>query len=97
MKNRNARVTMMRSERRKRLLARYAMRTAIEAGKMSAAMLATVVMYDILSIVAYMERGYFAIGGEVLAAVLFGIAVYYGISYAVSRIWEAAGTKKDTI
>ena len=47
---------------------------------------AAVMMYIPMSVLAYAERGYRAIGGEIVPVVLVAIAVWHGMGWLM-RIW----------
>lgn len=67
---------------------RFSRRFSIFCGKLAVTTLFTLAMYSILALVAFRERGYEAIGGELLAALLFGALVYYSLSYIEFTIME---------
>ncbi len=47
---------------------------------------AAVMMYIPMSVLAYAERGYRAIGGEIVPVVLVAIAVWHGMGWLM-RVW----------
>lgn len=47
---------------------------------------AAVMMYIPMSALAYAERGYRAIGGEIVPGVLVAIAVWYGMGWLM-KVW----------
>lgn len=47
---------------------------------------AAVMMYIPMSALAYAERGYKAVGGEIVPVVLVAVAVWYGLGWLM-RVW----------
>lgn len=47
---------------------------------------AAVVMYIPMSVLAFAERGYKAVGGEIVPVVLVAVAVWYGLGWLM-RVW----------
>lgn len=84
-------------EQRKRKIERCILWAGVEIAKMTVVFLSTMAMYSMLSIIAYSERGYDAVGGEVIAAALFGAFVFNGIRELGNPFGDPAETKEDTI
>ena len=84
-------------ERRKREVAQCLLNYAARTAHMTVSLLITVIAYQFFSKIAYSERGYEAIGGEGLAAVLVGAFAFYVLSYVDFHIRKTAETKEDTI
>lgn len=47
---------------------------------------AAVMMYIPMSVLAYAERGYCAVGGEMLPVAIVAVAVWYGLGWLM-RVW----------
>lgn len=47
---------------------------------------AAVVMYIPMSVLAFAERGYKAVGGEIVPVVLVAVAVWYGLGWLM-QVW----------
>lgn len=47
---------------------------------------AAVMMYVPMSVLAFFERGYRAIGGEMLPVAIVAVAVWYGLGWLM-RVW----------
>ena len=47
---------------------------------------AAVMMYIPMSVLAFSERGYLAVGGEMLPVAIVAVAVWYGLGWLM-RVW----------